>query len=128
MTGEISTKPKVLVVDDDRSICKLMGSILEMESYPFRVANSGEQARRAMGEEKFDILVSDIYLGDASGLQLLEHSPRCWMAIASGDSLMLPRATQPSWDSRFCRSAPFITGASLRPDRDPPPSGPSTPS
>jgi two-component system response regulator AtoC len=73
MTGEISTKPKVLVVDDDRSICKLMGSILEMESYPFRVANSGEQARRAMGEEKFDILVSDIYLGDASGLQLLEQ-------------------------------------------------------
>src|SRR5499427_3358775 len=68
-----STKPKVLVVDDDRSICKLLGSILEMESYPFRVANSGEQARRAMGEEKFDILVSDIYLGDDSGLQLLEQ-------------------------------------------------------
>jgi two-component system response regulator AtoC len=68
-----STKPKVLVVDDDRSICKLMGSILEMESYPFRVANSGEQARRAMGEERFDILVSDIYLGDDSGLQLLEQ-------------------------------------------------------
>jgi len=68
-----STKPKVLVVDDDRSICKLMGSILEMESYPFRVATSGEQALRAMDEEQFDILVSDIYLGDDSGLHLLEH-------------------------------------------------------
>ena len=68
-----STKPKILVVDDDRSICKLMGSILEMESYPFRVAASGEQARRAMDEERFDILVSDIYLGDDSGLHLLEH-------------------------------------------------------
>ena len=67
------TKPKVLVVDDDRSICKLMGAILEMESYPFRVANSGEQARRAMDEESFDILVSDIYLGDDSGLHLLER-------------------------------------------------------
>ena len=73
MNAMNSTKPKVLVVDDDRSICKLMGSILEMESYPFRLANSGEQARRAMGEEKFDILVSDIYLGDESGLQLLEQ-------------------------------------------------------
>jgi DNA-binding NtrC family response regulator len=68
-----STKPKVLVVDDDRSICKLMGSILQMESYPFRVAMSGEQARRAMDEEAFDILVSDIYLGDDSGLHLLDH-------------------------------------------------------
>src|SRR5712692_10674420 len=66
-------KPKILVVDDDRSICKLMGSILEMESYPFRVATSGEQARQAMDEEQFDILVSDIYLGDDSGLHLLER-------------------------------------------------------
>jgi two-component system, NtrC family, response regulator AtoC len=50
-----------------------MGSILQMEAYPFRVATSGEQARRAMEEERFDILVSDIYLGDDSGLHLLEH-------------------------------------------------------
>jgi DNA-binding NtrC family response regulator len=67
------SKPKILVVDDDRSICKLMGSILEMESYPFRVATSGEQARRAMDEEQFDVLVSDIYLGDDSGLHLLDR-------------------------------------------------------
>src|SRR5262245_5101272 len=69
----MSTKPKILVVDDDRSICNLMGSILRMEYYPFRVATSGEQARRAMEEERFDILVSDIYLGDDSGLQLLDQ-------------------------------------------------------
>src|SRR5436309_3573329 len=69
----MNTKPKILVVDDDRSICNLMGSILRMECYPFRVATSGEQARLAMEEERFDILVSDIYLGDDSGLNLLEH-------------------------------------------------------
>jgi two-component system response regulator AtoC len=68
-----SVKPRILVVDDDRSICKLMGSMLELEAYPFRVATSGEQAMRAMDEEQFDILVSDIYLGDSSGLHLLEH-------------------------------------------------------
>ena len=69
----MNSKPKILVVDDDRSICKLMGSILKMESYPFRVATSGEQARQALEEERFDILVSDIYLGDDSGLNLLEQ-------------------------------------------------------
>ena len=69
----MEARPKILVVDDDKSICKLMGSILQMESYPFRVATNGEQARRAMEEERFDILVSDIYLGDDSGLQLLER-------------------------------------------------------
>jgi DNA-binding NtrC family response regulator len=69
----MKTKPKILVVDDDRSICKLLGSILKMEAYPFRVATSGEEARRAMLEESFDVLVSDIYLGDDSGLHLLER-------------------------------------------------------
>jgi two-component system, NtrC family, response regulator AtoC len=69
----MSTKPKILVVDDDRSICKLLSSILQMESYPFRVATSGEQARQAMQEDRFDVLVSDIYLGDDSGLKLLEQ-------------------------------------------------------
>jgi DNA-binding NtrC family response regulator len=69
----MNTKPKILVVDDDRSICKLLASILQLEAYPFRVANSGEQARVAMSQEPFDILISDIYLGDDSGLSLLEH-------------------------------------------------------
>src|SRR5437773_11736825 len=68
-----STKPRILVVDDDRSICKLMGSILEMESDAVRVAVAGVQARRAMEEERFDILISDIYLGDACGKLLLER-------------------------------------------------------
>jgi len=69
----MKTKPKILVVDDDRSICKLMTSILEMESYTFRVVASAEQARQTMQGERFDILVSDIYLGDDSGLTLLEY-------------------------------------------------------
>ena len=77
----MTVKPKILVVDDDRSICRLMGSILEMEAYPFRVAMSGDQARRAMEEEHFDILVSDIYLGDDSGLHLLERM-KCVNAAA----------------------------------------------
>jgi DNA-binding NtrC family response regulator len=69
----MTNKPKILVVDDDRSICKLMGSILQMEGYPSRVVTSGEQARRAITEESFDVLISDIYLGDDSGLDLLER-------------------------------------------------------
>ena len=68
----MNAKPKVLVVDDDRSICRLVDSILEMEGYPRRIAASGEQARKAIAEESFDIVVSDIYLGDDSGLDLLE--------------------------------------------------------
>ena len=73
----MSSKPKILVVDDDRSICRLMDSILEMEGYVHRIAANGAQARQAIAEESFDIVVSDIYLGDASGLDLLELTKEC---------------------------------------------------
>jgi DNA-binding NtrC family response regulator len=73
----MNPKPKVLVVDDDRSICRLVDSILEMEGYPHRIAANGAQARQAIAEESFDIVVSDIYLGDASGLDLLELTKEC---------------------------------------------------
>ena len=66
-------KPRILVVDDDKSICNLLRSVLEMEDYTHRVAMSGGEARQAMDKERFDILISDIYLGDDSGLNLLAH-------------------------------------------------------
>src|SRR5262245_26207063 len=65
------SKPTILVVDDDKSICNLLKSVLQMEGYSHRVANSGEEARRRIASERFDILISDIYLGDDSGLNLL---------------------------------------------------------
>jgi DNA-binding NtrC family response regulator len=61
------------VVDDDRSICTLLKSVLEMETYSHRVATSGEEARRLMASDRFDVMISDIYLGDDSGLNLLQH-------------------------------------------------------
>src|SRR6476659_3545033 len=64
-------KPRILVVDDDKSICNLLKSILEMEEYEHRVATSGEEARKLIASDKFDIMISDIYLGDDSGLNLL---------------------------------------------------------
>src|SRR5437867_1322649 len=67
----MSSKPRILVVDDDRSICNLLDSILGMEGYPHRVLWHGADARKAIQEEQFDILISDIYLGDISGLELL---------------------------------------------------------
>jgi DNA-binding NtrC family response regulator len=66
-------KPKILVVDDDKSICNLLKSVLEMEGYAHRVATSGEEARKLIDSDRFEILISDIYLGDDSGLDLLAY-------------------------------------------------------
>ena len=73
MNVETATKLKVLVVDDDRSICKLIGSLLEMEGYPYRIVMRGEEALKALrSDHPYDVVISDIYMGDVSGLDVLE--------------------------------------------------------
>ena len=68
----MSSKSNILVVDDDRSICKLIGSLLEMEGYPHRIVRQGEAALEAIGQDRYDIVISDIYMGDVSGLDVLD--------------------------------------------------------
>ena len=66
------SKPNILVVDDDRSICKMIGSLLDMEGYVHQVVNRGEDALELLRTEPIDIVISDIYMGDVSGLDVLE--------------------------------------------------------
>ena len=68
----MSSKSNILVVDDDRSTCKLIGSLLEMEGYPHRIVRQGEAALEAIGQDRYDIVISDIYMGDVSGLDVLD--------------------------------------------------------
>ena len=64
-------KPNILVVDDDRSICKMIGSLLDMEGYVNQVVSRGEDALELLRTEPIDIVISDIYMGDVSGLDVL---------------------------------------------------------
>ena len=64
-------KPNILVVDDDRSICKMIGSLLDMEGYANQVVSRGEDALELLRTEPIDIVISDIYMGDVSGLDVL---------------------------------------------------------
>ncbi len=69
VTSEV--KAKILVVDDDRSICKMIGSLLDMEGYAHTVVGRGEDALEVLRSEPIDIVISDIYMGDISGLDVL---------------------------------------------------------
>ena len=62
----------ILIVDDDKSICKMIANLLELEGYPHRVVTGGEEALKAIQEEKFQIVISDIYMGEISGLDVLK--------------------------------------------------------
>ncbi len=65
-------KPKILVVDDERDICKALAFLLGQEGYAVTTANSGEQAIQQLNEEHFDVVLTDLKMGKIDGMGVLE--------------------------------------------------------
>ena len=64
---------KLLMVEDDHLLGDLMRESLEEAGYRVRLARSGAQALEAVSEESFDLVLQDIQLPDADGLDILEQ-------------------------------------------------------
>jgi DNA-binding NtrC family response regulator len=65
-------KLRILIADDDRAIGRMLASLCEMEGYPFHLVTRGEAAIEALSTDPYDVVLSDIYMGDVSGLDVLE--------------------------------------------------------
>jgi two-component system response regulator GlrR len=63
---------KILVVDDDMSILKVLQMRLESEHYTVVVASETQEARKKIDEEDFDIALLDLRLAGASGIDLMK--------------------------------------------------------
>jgi two-component system, NtrC family, response regulator PilR len=64
----------ILVVDDERSICELLEITFRKEGHRVEVASSEAAARSKLESQVFDIVISDILLGQASGVDVLKFS------------------------------------------------------
>jgi len=64
----------LLVVDDERSICELLEITFRKEGHRVEVATSVETARRKLESQIFDIIISDIRMPGATGVDLLEYA------------------------------------------------------
>lgn len=70
-------KYKILVVDDEKSLCEILQFNLEVEGYEVDVAYSAEQALE-MHPERYSLLLLDVMMGEMSGFrmaQLLKSKP-----------------------------------------------------
>jgi two-component system, NtrC family, response regulator PilR len=78
----------ILIVDDERSICELLEITFRKEGHRIEVAMNGETARRKMQSHIFDIVISDIRMPDATGVELLqfckEISPSSYFLLITG--------------------------------------------
>lgn len=66
-----SSTNRILVVDDDRNLSRILVNILDYEGYESEFVNSGEGALKKIKDENFDLMLLDLALPDLSGLDVL---------------------------------------------------------
>ena len=64
------TKHRILVVDDEESICEILKFNLEVNGYDVDVAYSAEEAMK-MHPEHYSLILLDIMMGEMSGFQMV---------------------------------------------------------
>src|SRR5258706_7818029 len=64
----------ILVLDHEPAIQDILTGALSAEGYRVATAGNGEEALARVGEEEFDIIVTDIVMPGIDGLEVLERS------------------------------------------------------
>jgi response regulator RpfG family c-di-GMP phosphodiesterase len=79
---------RLLIVDDDESMRKLMSSVLAGAGVESKSASSGHEALRILEVERFDAVISDLAMPGMTGIELLNEvrrsHPRTAFLIVSG--------------------------------------------
>ena len=79
---------RILVVDDEESVAVTMQAILEMDGHEVMTAMSGAEAFELIRGGAFDLVLTDLRLDDADGIQILSevrrHSPDAVTIILTG--------------------------------------------
>ena len=66
-----NAKTRVLIVDDEPGIVKMMAEILRPEGYSCLGCHSGHEALRLMKTQRFDVVLCDVHMPEMGGLELL---------------------------------------------------------
>ncbi|MCU1672573.1 MAG: response regulator receiver [Frankiales bacterium] len=66
----MSTRPRVLVVDDDPSLAEMLGIVLRGEGFEPSFVNDGDAALGAFRREKPDVVLLDLMLPGTDGIEV----------------------------------------------------------
>jgi len=73
MTASSKIAPRILVVDDDPVMRRLIAVILESKDYQVQLASSVANALEAIVQQQPDVVCCDLMMPEVSGLALLEQ-------------------------------------------------------
>src|SRR5690349_21105178 len=65
---------QALVVDDEEADLRAHAGLLEKEGFVVKTASDGETACRLIGEQVFDLIVTDIVMRPVSGFEVLQKA------------------------------------------------------
>jgi two-component system, NtrC family, response regulator PilR len=65
---------RLLIVDDEPSLCQLLEIAFRKEGYKVETTTSGKIAIQKIDSQAYDLIISDIRMPDVSGVDLLKHA------------------------------------------------------
>src|ERR1700756_5808924 len=71
--GEEREHAKILVVEDDPDIRRILDMFLTEKGFRVKVADDAARALEMLAEEPIDLILSDVRMPGMSGLELLRH-------------------------------------------------------
>jgi DNA-binding response OmpR family regulator len=88
----IPSRPKLLIIDDDVSLCELLSDYLQTEGFQVESAHSAASGEQAFFGNGFELVVLDVMLPDKKGFDVLRQlriQSQCpvLMLTARGDEL-----------------------------------------
>src|SRR5699024_11841262 len=88
----------IVVVDDEQEFGNFLSFLLEEKGYRVSVAESGKQTLDLLNDHKFGLVMLDVRLPDANGLDLLKEIkqklPLCKVIIMTGYSTVKTRSEE----------------------------------
>jgi len=79
---------RLLIVDDEKSLCQLLEIAFRKDGHTVETVLSGQAAKKKIESQVYDLIISDIRMPDLTGIELLEfatsqHNPAAFLLITA---------------------------------------------
>lgn len=88
---------RVLIVDDDPSICRLLEKVMRSNDLEPVIAGSGQEALEMLAAQSFDVILIDVMLGDMEGFDVIRKIRR----EGNNTPLMIVSGRNEDYDSLY---------------------------
>jgi len=83
MKSNSRDRPRALVIEDEPVIARVCHRVLTAEGYHVEIAVNGMVARDMIGEQKYDLFLSDIRTPEMNGIEFYWHLKKEYPELAN---------------------------------------------